>query len=248
MKKIFLFICTASLLISCSEQDTGDVSRITNFPIFEVSGDETIFVNQGEAYTDPGAIATEGGVEIEYTTSVLGKYRGGTTLDTNVPDVYQVTYTAVNQDGFNATASRTVIVYNTGDFVNSIEGLYTSTVFRNGVQGAPASNYTNIEYILIWKNGDGTYELSDGFGGWYEFGRALGAGYRAPGAKITVNNIATNSFSFGPAFTNETFGGTANITGVTANVANRTLAITVPWQADAATLYNFAYTLTQVQP
>ena len=50
----------------------------------------------------------------------------------NKADIYVETTSAVNQDGYAGEVVRTFWVACTGDLVNSIEGLYTSTVIRNG--------------------------------------------------------------------------------------------------------------------
>jgi hypothetical protein len=239
MKKIFLFLCAAALLSSCTEETTGDVSKVTNYPNFELLGDEVIYVHKGDAYTDPGVIVTEGGVEIPYTTSITGEFRGGTSIDTSVDDIYTVTYSATNQDGFSGTATRTVIVADTGDLTTNISGLYTSTVVRNGVSG---SQYTNMEYVLIWKNADGTYQVSDGIGGYYAIGRAYGNGYAAGPMIITANDIPTNSFSI-PDYEVGTFGGVVDNTEFTVHPENDTVHFVSVWDAG----YTFNVTLTQVQ-
>lgn len=239
-------IITSALFVSCEKDDSEGLSKTTVFPIITLAGDDPAFVQVGTPYSDPGAVATVGGEEIDLETRFVGRYRGGITaeLDTNISDIYNLEYTAVNSDGFSATATRQVIVAKTGDLVNSIEGLYTSTVFRNGAQGAPASNYTNIKYILIWKNNDGTYGISDTFGGWYLFGRAI-ANSETPGGVIVADNIATNSFSFPGTQSNAYFGGASEITNLTVNPADKTLVMTTTW--DAAPGYTFVSTLTQVQ-
>lgn len=248
MKKIFLFLFAAVVLYSCSESETGDVSRVTNFPNFQLNGDDVIFVHKGDAFTDPGVIVTEGETEIDYTTTVTGLYRGGTTLDTNVDDVYLITYTATNQDGFSGSASRTIIVAETGDLVNSIAGLYRTTVFRNNAQ--PAANpqdYTDREWILIWENGDGTFGISDAFGGWYLFGRAI-PGSETPGTVIVANNIATNDFSFPGTQTNSYFGGTSEMTEMTVNAESDTIDFKTVWNTPApVTVYTFDVHLEQYQ-
>ena len=206
-----------------------------------------IFVELGTSFTEPGAVATANGEPIDMTTTYVGRYRDNVfeeTLDANVSDIYNTEYTAINEDGFPAVSSRKVIVAETGDLVNSIAGLYTSTVFRNGTQGNPASNYTDIEYILIWENADGSYGISDTFGGWYEFGRAIALS-ETPGGIIVANDIATNDFSFPGTQTNRYFGGAAEITGLTVNPVTKTLVLTTTW--DAAPGYTFVSTLTQVQ-
>lgn len=234
-------------LVSCTEDPIS--SKVTFFPIItQNSPDETtIFIEQGDSFTEPGAVATENDEVIEHTTTYVGKYRNNVfseALDTNVSDIYTTQYAAVNMDGFTGISTRQVIVAKTGDLVNSIAGLYTSTVFRNGSQGAPASNYTDIKYVLIWENADGSFGISDTFGGWYEFGRAI-ADSETPGGIIVANDIATNDFSFPGTQTNTYFGGNAEITGLTVDAANKTLVLTTTW--DAAPGYTFVSTLKQVQ-
>jgi len=245
MKKIFLTLIFASLVFSsCDSTDSDNVSKVTNYPLIEVLGDDPVFVAKGTTYTDPGAIATEGGSVIPHTSSFNGIYRGGTTLDTNITDEYTVTYKAINVDGFAGIANRKVIVYKTGDLVTSIEGVYTCTIKRNGV--TPSNAYRNIKYIYIWKNTDGTYGVSDAFGGWYQYGRALGLDYITPGGTINAVDIPTNNFTFpGNPLSNTGFGGVANLTGLTVNPATKTIIMTCSWLAPTA--YAFEATLTQVQ-
>lgn len=239
MKKIFLFLFVGLLAVSCSEDSTGDVSRVTYYPELTLIGDNVIFVQKGGTFTDPGVIATEGGVEIPYTTKVTGDFKGGSSIDTNVVDSYQVVYTAVNQDGFKGTIARTVIVYEDSDLTSSIAGLYKSTVVRNGSSSA---QYTNMKYVLVWKNADGTYGMSDGIGGYYAIGRAYGNGYAAGPVTITANNIPANDFAPVPAFTVGTFGGVCNMSGLTANPVNNTLSYSTVWDSG----FTFVVTLTKV--
>lgn len=245
MKKIIAILVVASTFFgSCTDVDTANVSSITNYPLITLKGSDPIFVPLGGTYADPGAIATENGAPIAFTSTGTGNYRKATTIDTKIADEYSQTYTAANKDGFKASAVRRVIVYKTGDLVNSIEGVYTCTISRNGA--TPSNAYRNIKYIYIWKNADGSYEISDAFGGWYQYGRGLGIGYITPGGKIVANNIAANNFSFpGNPLTNSGFGGVANITGLTVDAANKKLVLTCTWLAPTA--YTFVATLTQVQ-
>lgn len=240
MKKIISILVVTLMLVSCSKEDSQNVSTITYYPEFQLLGDEVIFLDKGQEFVDPGVIATEGDTEIPFTTTITGKYRGGTTLDTNVVDIYQIVYTATNQDGFSGSVTRTVYVVETGDMVTSIAGLYTSTVFRNGTSGAA---YTNMEYVLVWENADGSFQTSDAFSGWYSIGRAI-PGSDTPNGRIIANNIAANDFSFPGTLTNAYFGGTANITGLTVNSATKKMVMTTVWAAP--TIYTFVATLTQV--
>ncbi len=234
---------------SCSTEDEIS-SIVTEYPIITVNGDATIFVEEGEAFTDPGAVATIGENEVPLDIRYVGRYRGNVytgTLDNAVADIYTAEYSAVNEDGFTGTATRQIIVATTGDLVNSIEGLYTSTVFRNGSQGAPVSAYTDIEYILIWKNDDGSYEVSDSFGGWYLFARAI-ADSETPGGVIVANDIPANDFSFPGTQTNLYFGGTSEILDLEVNAVTKTLVLTTSWlTTPPVTNYTFVSNLEQVQ-
>jgi len=252
MKKILigLFILTSGLFISCEKDDSMGVSKTTVYPVITLSGDDPAFVPVGSSYTDPGAVGTVGGEPIDLTTRFVGKYRGSisTELDTNVSDIYNLEYTAENSDGFTATATRQVIVAKTGDLVNSIEGLYTATTRRNGsLLPASQGSSVDMEYILIWKNDDGTYGISDAFGGWYALGRNI-ANSETPGGTIVANNIAANDFSFPGTLTNTYFFGTANITSLTVDPATKQLVLRTSWTTvPPVTVYEFVITLTQVQ-
>jgi len=251
MKNIKLLVTMLAMTFvfaSCNTEDEIS-SSVTVYPVITLAGENPYFLNAGDTYEEPGAVATIGDEEVPLSTKFVGRYRNNTftTLDTNVADIYNAEYTATNADGFSATATRQVIVAETGDLVNSIEGLYTSTVFRNGTQGAPASAYTDIEYILIWKNADGSYGISDAFGGWYLFARAI-ADSETPGGKIIANNIAANDFSFPGTLTNKYFGGTAKITGLVVNPADKSIDVTTTWAtAPPVTNYTFTFHLKQVQ-
>lgn len=253
MKKIFCFIAIAASLVSCDEDNgsTRDVSRTTYYPVVTLEGDDPAFVQAGDPYVDPGASGTINGEPVELSTQFVGRYRENvfTELDTNVADIYSLQYTAVNSDGFSSGASRQVIVAKTGDLVTSIEGLYTATTRRNGAL-LPASQGSSVDmkYILIWKNNDGSYGISDAFGGWYLLGRNIGAS-ETPGGTIVANDIPSNNFSFpGGPLTNLYFGGTAYLTNVTVNPATKQVEVTCTWETvPPVTNYTFVMTLTQVQ-
>ncbi len=237
--KIFLSLITvAGLLSACSSDlDTADVSTPTDFAVFTLKGSSEILLEKGTPYEEPGATALEAGVPVTVTTTSTGIYRGGE-LDVNVADNYVVSYSAVNKDGFEASASRNVIVAESGDLVSNIAGLYRSTVVRNGIS---APEYEDMEYVLIWQNADGTFQLSDGIGGYYAYGRGYGSAYFATGAKVTVNGL--NDYTFGPDFSVGAFGGVAKITEMTADPEAKTIDFKTDWDST----YTFAVHLEQVQ-
>ncbi len=236
--KIVLALLTVGVLASCNEATTGDVARETNYPLFSVEGDNPLFIDLGTTFTDPGVDASENGVSIPVTTTVAGAYRGGTSVDGNLSDRYDLTYSATNKDGFSGSASRSVYVVETGDLVTSIEGLYKATIIRNGDLRA-----TDVEYVLIWKNSDGTYELSCGFGAYYEIYVGYGLRYKSGGMQVTANNIVTNDFTFS-TFANDGFGGAITVNEMTVDAVNKKINFDCDW---ALTGWNWAIELNQVQ-
>ena len=237
LKIIFVLFVTS--LVSCSSDETGDVSRVTNYPIMTLNGDPIEFVTQGDAYNDPGATATEDGSEIPVETYIgSGTYYGSAGVDTSTSDQYFITYAAENQDGFSGSALREVwVVPPTGDLTTSIEGLYISNVQRVG-----SDLQVGNEYIIISKTGTNTYNLSHGLGGYYDLGRGYGPGYAALGSVVTANDIASNDFSITDS-TLPIWGYTVGVTGFTVDAVNKTITYTGLASVGSA----FDVELTQVQ-
>lgn len=243
--KNLIYMIPLGLLVvtSCRELESEGVSKTTTYPTFTYNGDEVLYVEVGDTYTDPGVTAQEGENEIPVSTSVQGTYfvgSTGSTLDTTTPDLYTITYSATNSDGFDGLVYRTVYVAGLGNLTDNLEGLYTSTVVRNGTA---AAQYNNMKYVFIVKTGENTYELSDGIGGYYDIGRAYGAGYAAAGATFTANDIESNDFTFGPAFGVGAFGGSAELTSMSVDAGAKTVHFITVWDSG----YTFDVTLKQVQ-
>lgn len=96
-KKIWILILAVSTLISCSyEPEIG--SKVTVYPILTLNGSSVITIKKGSNYTDPGATSSAG------TVTSTGN------VDTNTIGVYKINYSSANEDGFEATKTRTVIV------------------------------------------------------------------------------------------------------------------------------------------
>ena len=224
-----------------NEPEVSGISRITYFPEFVYEGPRSYVIPCSSDFQVPPVTATEGGNPLPIVTSVLGLLGPVPAVDITKPDYYVETTSAVNQDGFAGEVVRTFWVACTGDLVNSLEGLYTSTITRT----SSAVTYTDKQYILIRKVGDNTYELSNADGGWYELGRNLGPGYRSAGATVTAVNIATNTFTFGPPVEVGGFGGPIVLTSMTVDAAAKKIVFTSDWAAPG-TNYTFTATLTQV--
>lgn len=238
LRIIYLFTVLLAFTFSGCQKEYEDLYRITYYPTFEMTGDEVIFNTFGSNFTDPGIKATEGGKDIPVTTVISGDFFGGTSFNANATERYLFTYSATNSDGYEATASRLVYNVNSGNLVNSLEGLYTATVVRNKVVSA---QYANLEYVMIAKSSANTYVLSDAIGGYYDIGRAYGAAYRAPGMTVTSTNIPGNSFTFGTAEVGS-FGGSVTMKSMTVDAANKTINFECTWN-----VYTFVITLKQVQ-
>lgn len=237
---IYLFSVLLSFTLLSCEKEYEDLYTVTNYANFKMEGDEVIFNPLGNPFTDPGVTATEAGTNIPVTVNILGDYfSGSNSFDPNIADKYVYNYSATNSDGYPGTVTRYVYNIATGDLINSIEGLYTSTVVRTP---GGAGDYTDMEYVMIAKTGENTYELSDAIGGYYDIGRAYGSAYRAPGLTITAISIPSNQFTFGTSEVGS-FGGVVTMNSMTVDPVAKTIVITNTWDAG----YTFEITLTQVQ-
>lgn len=137
--------------VSC-EKTTEGLTGITYYPVITVNGGtEVIYV--GETYADPGCVAIMNGEDVTDKVTVSSD------INNQEIGVYSVVYSAVNEQGFSASATRTVYVVSQG----SIENLYYSVA--NGKDGG---------VVAIYDNGNGTYHVTDICGGYYSY-------YRYPG-------------------------------------------------------------------
>jgi len=123
---IYILLLSPLLFLSCRELDSEGVSKITYYPEIALSGEQWNVVMVGEAWTDPGAKATEGGAEIELAI-------GGDQVDTSTPGVYTITYSATNKDGFSAMERRYVGVITPYAASTDITGSYKRTAGSQGI-------------------------------------------------------------------------------------------------------------------
>ena len=84
---------------------TVGISKVTVYPTLALKGSSVIVQPIGAVYTDPGVTALEGTNPL--TPVVTGS------VNVNTAGVYTLTYTATNKDGFPASITRTVAVYDT---------------------------------------------------------------------------------------------------------------------------------------
>src|SRR5690348_12597638 len=132
IKTYFLAFVALCFTIACNKEPdfnypegTVGRSKITNFPVLTLNGDEVMTIEKGSDFTDPGAVAKEGTNDLQVTTTG--------SVDNNTVGVYKISYSAVNKDGLSASATRTVVVYETDDTAAShdLSGNYARST--NGV-------------------------------------------------------------------------------------------------------------------
>ena len=160
IKYILLISFVAAFFTSCDEDSTTDVSRVTFYPEFEMTGDQYYFIDMGSTYEEPGIAAYSGEDELDVTIS------GSVNTDSSA--VYTISYTAVNSDGYKKTVNRYVIVK---------QGDLTATNFPTGNF---AGGYYGDGTMTVTQTKPGIYECTDIFG--------YGAPYPTPGKYIDRGN------------------------------------------------------------
>jgi hypothetical protein len=135
MKKIKTntwLLLTVLLLLSCERDlETEGLSRITNYPVMTMLGDEWVVVMQGGTYTDPGATATIAGQPVE--VSITQMPTPNQMPDPNVPGVYVTTYTATNEDGYSISITRKIGVISPAAAAQDLSGQYKRNAGAGGI-------------------------------------------------------------------------------------------------------------------
>ena len=173
MKKIFLYSLMLGMsvvsLTSCTD-DKDDLtdSRLTYYVNLEMQGDAFVTVPIGTSYSDDGCTATMNGEDAtsRIVTSGLDE------IDINKAGLYKVTYSAVNDDGFPASVSRTVAVCDP-TITTDLSGVWTTAEGTQRVYGGETvtpftgygSAYACKGYMQL--TDDNTLVcLSNGVAGW----------------------------------------------------------------------------------
>lgn len=110
---ISMLALAIGILTGCSKDDT-------TAPVITLSGDQSVTIVKGTAYTDAGATASDD----EDGTITVTSDASSSNPNINVPGVYTITYTASDKAGNVATATRTVTVTWSGAL---LAGTYTCT-------------------------------------------------------------------------------------------------------------------------
>lgn len=237
MKNYKIILYTLSIIglmvTSCEDPSvealgSKDSSQITYLPLITLTGGDVVLDCDATSYTDPGAVATAAGEEIELFTNVTGLYFGSSAIDG--PDAYTVAYSAFNDDDIAAAGFRYVDWYPcAGDLVTSIAGTYTAT----SVVRTPGYSTGDLGPIIIKDLGDGMYAISDAIGGWYEHEYGYGPDYAAKGLTIKANNISTNDFTLNVTPAGLPFGGGVGdvyFTDFSVDAGAGTISMTTLWE------------------
>ena len=163
MKNIFFLMALAVAsftMTSCSDDESEGKSRITYYAILDMNGDANMSTPLGQAFNDPGCVATMAGEDVSDQIVTTGS------VNTNALGFYTINYKVVNPDGFSASASRTVAVVDKNNFA--------STYWGESQYGA--RHYFNAP-ISITSQGGNTYLINDILGGFYAYGRYPGYPY-----------------------------------------------------------------------
>lgn len=176
MKNRILFIAmlafAAFVTISCDDESTEGMTRITYYAKLSLEGDKTLYVDKGSEFVDPGYSAIMEGEDVTDMVEVSSN------VNTAKSGVYSISYSIVNNDGFYSTASRTVIVTDPND---PVEGLYGTDPEKSYRLYGGETPYGASFDILILNNGDGTYSVDDLLGGWYCQRAGYGTDYAMEG-------------------------------------------------------------------
>jgi hypothetical protein len=181
MKKTLLYSLMLGMsvfsLTSCNDdKDELTDSRLTYYVNLEMQGDAFVQVPIGSSYTDAGCTATMNGQDVtsRIVTSGLDE------IDVNTAGLYDVTYSAINDDGFPASVSRTVAVCDP-TIETDLSGTWTTQAGTQRIYGGatvtPFAEYT----CKIKKAAPGIFSVSDFFAGYYDQRAGYGSSYACKG-------------------------------------------------------------------
>lgn len=103
IKYIAIFATGILILSSCEKDYDNFITKVTYYA--DIEYEPTVLVELGGSYT-PTATATEAGENLEVNIS------GASSIDFNSVGIYNVSYSAVNSDGYAGSVVQQVIVHN----------------------------------------------------------------------------------------------------------------------------------------
>ena len=144
-------------LTSCNDdKDELTDSRLTYYADLQLQGDEFMAVPVGTPFVDPGCTGTLAGEDITSQIKIVG----ADDVDTNTLGFYDITYTAYGSDGYPASVTRTVCVYDpsvetdiSGEYAvqlyiaNDFHSLYPSDYFVFAAAPIVVESPTGIDVV-----------------------------------------------------------------------------------------------------
>lgn len=180
-KYIFLALFAISLLSSCEKESEGLSSVLK----FEIVDDETMLVQVGTEFKDPGFKISLDGKDVSSDVKITSD------VNSKTVGLYHIAYTYVNDNTGMVTKERTVIVCDP-TVKADMSGEYVTTnntkIGSNSYPGQP---------ITISKIAPGFFHISDFFGGFYAtfkgYGRAYAcSGYVQLGSDNTIKLLSSS--------------------------------------------------------
>lgn len=175
MKKIyylFSLLILTGFFVSC-EKESENLSRVTHYVEFELEGTETVAVPVGGTYNEPGYVAMEGEDDVTESVQVTDN------INTGEIGIYEVNYSAVNQDGFSSAASRTVVVYDPAAPADDLSGTYSTRTVRTEADGS--NPRPRSLHMTLTKVGNGVFFVDCLLGNYYSVGSGYGPAYAMRG-------------------------------------------------------------------
>ncbi len=157
LKYLAIGALVALSLTSC-DKDTEGLTDVLYYPVITLDGDNTVMMNVGDTFVDPGFRADLNGED--YT----GNVKVSTDLDPSTPGFYTVTYSVANPEGFSAVATRNVWVKNPGHFDN----IYWAECWH--ATNAARHYYDSPVSIQAVDESQGLYLINDVLAGYYAYG------------------------------------------------------------------------------
>jgi Domain of unknown function (DUF5011) len=141
--KFLLVSLLAMVIMTSCEKETENVSKEVkvSFPTIALNGDPVVKLAVGAPYTDAGAKLTD-----DISGAVTDIQPTSSDVNTAVPGLYVVNYSAANANGFEAAAGRIVAVTNV-----------TGTPDRSGTYLRTATGVN----CIITKVSDGLYKVQN---------------------------------------------------------------------------------------
>ena len=170
-------------LSSCSDDEFTD-TKVTHYVSFDLTEGENYALPVGSTYKDPGYKAMEGTEDVTAHVKVDG------TVDGSTVGYYPITYSAVNKEGYSASITRNVFVYNPA-VTTDISGTYTTQAGTQRDYGGKKTAFSG-QTIVLKEVAPGIFSVSDFFGGYYDQRAGYGSAYAMTGyVAINADNTLT---------------------------------------------------------